>query len=328
MLPCTMNTDNGEYSNHWFTTPMYQLKTVHWDQAWLAVGLSDTRAINKIDELNWQDNDKQLSPGTKLDGLSHGFHALLDTTESSLNNAQPKKLTLDMSIKGSGTFKFTPWGETTTVKMKSSWPHPSFNGNAFPDEHNITDEGFDASWTIAHWARNYQQQWSGSPANKELVEFAVGVSMFEPVSLYLQVTRAVKYGILFIGLTFLTLFIFELAIDRKLHVVQYALIGVALSLFFLVLLSLSEHTEFMKAYAIAALLTISMISSYVWVALQSFARAGLVFLMLSALYAALCSLLQFEDFALLVGTGLLVFVVMALMFLTRNLQPNATDKST
>jgi len=301
--------------------------TMHWEKAWLAVGLSDTRAINKIDTIQWQNTDKQLAPGTKLDGLPSGFHALLDTNQADFDRAGTKKMLLNMSIRGSGSFQFTPWGETTNVKITSSWPHPSFNGDALPNEHTISEDGFNASWTVPLLARNYQQQWTGDATKAELLEFAAGVSMFEPVSLYSQVTRAVKYGILFIALTFLTLFIFELAIDRKLHVVQYALIGVALSLFFLVLLSLSEHTEFIKAYAIAALLTISMISTYVWVALRSAGRAGLVFLMLCALYAVLCSLLQFEDFALLVGTGLLVFIVMALMFVTRNLHQDNADRS-
>jgi len=303
--------------------------TVHWEKAWLAVGLSDTRAINQIKAMTWQKNNKQLSPGTKVAELPSGFHALLDSNQASFDRSGPKKLILDMSIKGSGDLQFTPWGETTNVKMSSSWPHPSFNGDALPDQHTISDEGFSANWTVPHLARNYQQQWIGKPVNSDLLEFTAGVSMFEPVSLYSQVTRAIKYGILFIALTFLILFIFEIAIQRKLHVVQYALIGVALSLFFLVLLSLSEHIEFVKAYAIASLLTIGMISSYVWVALRSAGRAGFVFLMLCALYAVLYSLLQFEDFALLVGTGLLVFVVMVLMVVTRNLQqsmPKKTDQ--
>jgi len=204
--------------------------------------------------------------------------------------------------------------------MQSTWPHPSFVGSTLPNQYEISDEGFSANWSVPHLARNYQQTWVDTQRNINLFEFTAGVSLFEPVSLYSQVTRAVKYGLLFIGLTFLTLFIFELSIKRRLHMVQYALIGIALSLFFLVLLSLSEHIAFIKAYFSAALLSISMISGYVWMALRNAQRAATVFLLLTALYAVLYSLLQFEDYALLVGTALLVFVVMALMYVTRNIQ--------
>ncbi len=299
------------------------ISTIHWNKAWLTIGLSDTRAINSVKSFKWQNIDKALSPGTRINEIASGFHAELNLNEIDFSHKGAKKLELSMNVKGSGTFQFTPFGETTNVSISSTWPHPSFSGSALPNDHRIDNDGFDATWTIPHLARNYQQRWSNSQEHVNLLEFTAGVSMFEPVSLYSQVTRAVKYGLLFIGLTFLTLFIFEMAIDRKLHIVQYALIGVALSLFFLVLLSLSEHTAFIAAYASAAMLTISMISCYVWMALRSFIRASMVFLMLTGLYAILYSLLQFEDFALLVGTGLLVFVVMVLMFLTRNIQQQA-----
>ncbi len=296
------------------------ISTIHWNKAWLTIGLSDTRAINSVKSFKWRNIDKALSPGTRIDEITSGFHAELNLDEIEFSQKGVKKLELSLNIKGSGAFQFTPFGETTNVSISSTWPHPSFSGSALPNDYLIDNDGFEANWTIPHLARNYQQHWSSSQEHANLLEFTAGVSMFEPVSLYSQVTRAVKYGLLFIGLTFLTLFIFEMAIDRKLHIVQYALIGVALSLFFLMLLSLSEHTAFIKAYASAALLTISMISCYVWMALRSFARASMVFLMLSGLYAILYSLLQFEDYALLVGTGLLVFVVVVLMFLTRNIQ--------
>ena len=301
------------------------IETIQWDKAWLAVGLTDTRAINRVNTVKWDNTEKSLSPGTQTSQLASGFHTLLNLPPADSVIGGNKSLQLDMNVKGSGAFQFTPFGETTHVEMTSTWPHPSFTGSALPDERNISEDGFSASWTIPHLARNYQQRWSNALENADLAQFTAGVSMFEPVSLYSQITRAVKYGLLFIGLTFLTLFIFEMAIDRRLHIVQYALIGVALSLFYLVLLSLSEHVAFIKAYGSAALLTITMISCYVWVALRSLTRAVVVFVLLAALYAILYSLLQFEDFALLLGTGLLVFVVMVLMFVTRNIQKQSID---
>ncbi len=296
------------------------IQQIHWEDAWISVGLSDTRAINRVDTFKWDGVEKKLTPGTRYQNLATGFHAKLEGKDASFTPGTTRTLNLNMNIKGSESFLFTPLGETTRVNINSPWPHPSFTGNALPNERNVSDSGFTATWDIPHLARNYQQHWTSDKDDTNLFEFTSGVSMFEPVSLYSQVTRAVKYGLLFIGLTFLTLFIFELAIARKLHVVQYGLIGVALSLFFLVLLSLSEHIDFMLAYACAAALTISMISTYVWMALGSFNRATMICLLLGLLYAVLYSLLQFEDFALLVGTGLLVLVLMILMFVTRKIQ--------
>ncbi len=295
------------------------ISQIHWDKAWLAVGLSDTRAINSVTDFQWNNTTHELAPGTRLQYLPSGFHAPLDDMSSSTKQ-RSNSLRLTMNINGSGSFSFAPLGETTQVEISSSWPHPSFQGDALPDNRNISADGFTASWTVPHLARNYPQRWSSTHGEVDLFQFSAGVSMFEPVSLYSRVTRAVKYGLLFIGLTFLTLFIFEMSIDRRLHIVQYALIGVALSLFFLVLLSLSEHMRFIQAYASAALLTIAMITGYTWVVLRSIARASLVLVMLLALYAVLYSLLQLEDYALLTGTALLVFVVMVLMFVTRNIQ--------
>jgi len=295
------------------------ISQIHWDKSWLAVGLSDTGAINSVDDFQLDNSNRELAPGTRLQYLPSGFHAVLGEF-SRTPGQESHRLRMQMNVNGSGSFRFAPFGETTQVKISSAWPHPSFQGDALPDQHSISADGFSASWTIPHLARSYPQRWSSIRGEVDLFQFSAGVSMFEPVSLYSRVTRAVKYGILFIGLTFLTLFIFELSIDRKLHIVQYTLIGVALSLFFLVLLSLSEHVRFIVAYTAAALLTIAMISCYTWLVLRNMARAALVLIMLLALYAVLYSLLQLEDYALLMGTALLVFVVMVLMFVTRNIQ--------
>ena len=138
-----------------------------------------------------------------------------------------------------------------------------------------------------------------------------------------KVTRAVKYGILFVGLTFLTFLIFELTTQSRLHFVQYGLIGIALALFYLVLLSIAEHTDFLTAYIVAALLNIGLIASYTAAALKSWTRSGVIAVLLAALYIVLYSLLQLEDYALLMGTMLLLSVLMVLMYVTRNLHINS-----
>jgi len=297
------------------------VETIQWDKAWLAMGLSDTSAINSVSLFSWNNNKLTLSPGTQLELLGTGFHAPI----ANLGAEAGSTLRVEMSIKGSGYFNFAPLGEITTVEIDSSWPHPSFQGRTLPESRSVSADGFSARWVVPHLARNFPQTFRND-AQVDLQEFTAGVSMFEPVSLYSRITRAVKYGILFIGLTFLTLLAFEFAIRKRLHVVQYGLIGCSLSLFYLVLLSLSEHMQFLGAYAIAAGLTISMITGYTWAVLGSVAKASVVFAMLASLYSILLSLLHLEDYALLMGTALLVVVVAILMLVTRaissEMEPN------
>ena len=297
------------------------LETVHWDQAWVAVGLSDTRAIGDVSSLLWNGAERTPSPGTRLASLPSGFHAALAGVEG----GRAYTLGMRLDARGSGSFRFAPFGERTTVRVRSSWPHPSFQGSALPDEHDISDAGFTARWDIPHLARNYPQSWLDEPG-RDLHEFTAGVDLFETVSLYSQATRAVKYGLLFVGLTFLTLLIFEITLARPLHTLQYALVGVALCVFFLVLLALSEHLGFLAAYASAAALTILMIALYTGAVLRSAAHGFGVLALLSALYAILYSLLRLEDHALLLGTALLVGVIAVLMGVTRNLHRGAAGR--
>ena len=299
---------------------------IDYEKAFLVLGLSDTRAINEVSSLTWNGAELGFSPGTKLtELLSHGFHASLTGL-----NAQTEShhFSTKISVNGSQGFRFAPFGENTLVKMKSSWPHPSFQGSTLPTEYEITDQGFTSSWVIPHLARNYPQSWILSNHQFNLNEFNAGVDLFEPVFLYSKITRAVKYGILFVGLTFLTFLIFELTTKMRLHYVQYGLIGVAMTIFYLVLLSIAEHTEFINAYIIAAFINIGLITAYTAAALKSTARATMIFVLLSALYLVLYSLLQLEDYALLMGTMLLLSVLMVLMYVTRNLRVTAADKDT
>ncbi len=298
---------------------------IDWDKAFVILGLSDTRAINQVTPLIWSGEENGFNSGTQLTSLlGYGFHARLTAFDASKDKHE---FSTKLSVNGSKGFRFAPFGENTTVTMNSSWPHPSFQGMTLPSEHKIKDNGFTSTWSIPHLARNFPQSWLTSSKTYNLNEFTAGVDLFEPVFLYSKVTRAVKYGILFVGLTFLTFLIFELTMKEKLHFVQYGLIGVALSLFYLVLLSIAEHTTFLTAYIIAAVINVGLITLYTAAALKSWSRTGIVFVLLGALYAVLYSLLQLEDYALLMGTMLLLSVLMVLMYVTRNLRVNTLDTS-
>ncbi len=293
---------------------------IHWDKAWVVLGISDTRAINKVSALQWADQTVDFEPGTRIVSLvAQGFHAPL-----ALNENLPRfDYSLDLNLNGSGGFYFEPFAKTTNVSLSSDWPHPSFQGSVLPGKREITDSGFEAHWSIPHLARNYPQLWVIEEQKFDLHEFSAGVNLFEPVSLYSQITRTIKYGILFIALTYITFVIFELGIKRRLHFVQYGVIGLALTMFYLSLLSLAEHIDFSRAYIAAAGLISIMISLYAYSAVRSVSRAGLVFLLLAALYTILYSLLKLEDYALLVGTVLLLVILAAVMYFTRHIGSNS-----
>ncbi len=298
---------------------------IDWDKSYFVLGLSDTRAINEVAPLKWNGNELGYSPGTGVTNLiSHGFHASIKNLSAA---AEKHNFATKISINGSQGFRFAPFGEKTIVSMHSTWPHPSFQGMTLPSNREITDTGFMAEWIIPHLARNYPQAWVSGNVDYHLGEFVAGVDLFEPVFLYSKMTRAVKYGILFIGLTFLTFLIFELTTQARLHYVQYGLIGVALTIFYLVLLSIAEHIVFMHAYVVAAVINIGLITLYTGAALKNWSKAWVILVLLSALYTVLYSLLQLEDYALLMGTMLLLSVLIVLMYVTRNLRVNSLKDS-
>lgn len=294
---------------------------VQWNAAYLAVGLSDTRAINKVSPLLWEGKESGFDPGTAMgNAIRSGFHAPVAGLSG---DKRDYRFRFSFNANGSSALRFTTFGVSTRVDMQSSWPHPSFQGKVLPGFREVRDDGFTARWEVPNLARNYPQQWVLEGASYDLAEFQAGVDLFEPVFLYSKVTRAVKYGILFVGLTFLTFLIFELTVRAKLHYVQYGLVGLALAMFFLVLLSLSEHVEFYLAYLAASTVTVGMISLYAWGALKNGRRAAVVLGLLAGLYALLFFLLRLEDYALLMGTGLLLAVLGILMYLTRHLEADA-----
>jgi inner membrane protein len=153
----------------------------------------------------------------------------------------------------------------------------------------------------------------------DLHEFSAGVNLFKPVSLYSKVTRAIKYGTLFILLTYITFLIFEMGIQKRLHMVQYAIIGFALAIFYLSLLSMAEHLTFLPSYIISAIIIVTMISGYLFAMTRRIKWAGLVAGLLAGLYTILYILLSLEDYSLLAGTLLLLIVLAVMMYLTRDI---------
>jgi inner membrane protein len=334
------------------------VQRIEWNKAWFAAGVADLKAIASIETLVWNgQSSAPFQPGTEIASiLGPGFHAPVPL-DPAKDAGEKRAFSLSAVVKGSGGIYFTPVGENTRIKLTAAWAHPKFAGAILPKEHTIDNEAgqFSAVWDIPHLSRTYPQAANvsmqivdevASPREgvaytegvvyaetssarprahvlrnelSELADFTVGVELFEPVSLYTQVDRAVKYAILFIGLTFVALLSFELVSRKRLHFMQYCLVGVAMVLFYLVLLSLAEHTAFFNAFLAASAVSVVMNSLYMTAAFRSAAQGGILAVLLAALYAILYAILQIEEYALLVGTALVVAVVAVLMFLTRNL---------
>ena len=312
------------------------LVRINWDKAWFSLGVTDLK-INKVDNLRWNDAVcPPFSPGTQVKNmLGSGFHTRIPLVVKKNGAAEVAALpgsthefALSLTLNGSGGLHFTPVGETTEIDISGAWPHPSFTGDLLPVSRNVTDKDFTANWVIPHLSRTYPQVGdldshsfvsNRHSSEDDITGFTAGVRLYEMGSLYQQVDRSVKYGILFIGLTFVALLSFELVTRARLHFMQYGLVGIAMTLFYLVLLSLAEHTTFLYAFIAASFVSIAMNGLYITAALRSKNRGIIITALLAGLYAVLYALLQMEDYALIVGTALVMIVVGVLMYLTRHL---------
>jgi inner membrane protein len=295
---------------------------LHWPDATLALGIAGPVGIRSVD-VGAGVPVRAPEPGTALGALPSGVHWKLRDAQALLAGG---RTTIALALNGAEELAFLPFGGTTEVRMQSVWPHPSFIGT-IPAERRVTSDGFEARWRISSLSRNYPQLFESTNANVPLTQLSAGVRLMQPVATYSLTDRAVKYAVLFIALTFTTLLVFELVTLARVHYVQYALIGTALALFYLLLLALSEHIGFALAYLIAAAAIVVMLTAYAAAALSSLRRALLIGLMQTITYSVLWAILALEDYALLTGTVALLVSLGLLMFFTRKLsarmEPNA-----
>ena len=228
------------------------------------------------------------------------------------------KFSARVKLKGSGNLSFVPTGRVTTVQATSSWPDPSFTGAALPDIRSVKDSGFVANWRLLALNRKFPQQWK--EGNYNLDDAAFGVSLIVPVDAYQQTTRSVKYAILVILLTFTAFLLIEWVYDRPLHLVQYALVGLALCVFYTLLLSLSEYLGFNSAYAIAAIATIGLIAWYIGSLLHSARMSLFITFLLVVQYGFVFTLIQLQDYALLMGSIGLFITLAIVMYFSRKIK--------
>lgn len=279
--------------------------------AHLVMGITDVRGITGTPKVRWGGEALTVIPGNEYSQSAPGLSAVVPAWLPL--KAESIDATVDLTWLGTGALNFAPLGEHTRVSLRSPWPHPNFQGSFLPVERSIGANGFQATWDVTHYA---SQNESRLRAKKEDLE-KFGVSFIEPVNVYLQAERAVKYGALFVCLTFAAFFLIEVLKGLRLHAVQYGLVGLALASFFLLIVSLSEHIAFMWAYLASATACITLLTYYLGHALRSFLRGFGFGLLFSVLYGALYVLLLSEDNALILGAGLLFAALATVMVLTR-----------
>lgn len=288
---------------------------------YVAVGVSDIRGIKHSPTIQLGEKNYPLSPGTQVSMWSEGVH----TEVEAWNKAKPIKLkfSLNLALQGTESFSVIPIGQDTHVKIHSDWAHPSFFGQFLPTERDISEDGFSAQWQTSYFSTNFLEHFNRCVKRKNCDPDSFhakrfGVSLIDPVDFYVKSDRATKYALLFIGLTFAGFFLFEVLKRIQVHPIQYGLVGLSLALFYLLLLSLSEHLGFELAYTLSSLACVSLITYYVKSVLQSLQRALGFGSALAVLYALLYGLLQAEDYSLLMGSSLLFLLLGVFMVLTRD----------
>lgn len=281
---------------------------------YLSLVLSDARGINSVPELQLGEARIPFAPGAQLgDGLA-GIHAPLDTLPDDNGVFH-----IELNLQGMNTLEVVPLGQDSKLHLSSNWPHPNFIGDFLPGNRTLDQQGFEASWQTSWFATDMETRFNRMMKGVSGDLPAFSVSLVQTVDHYQLNERAAKYALLFIGLTFISFFMFELLKGLRVHPIQYALVGMGLAIFYLVLLALTEHLGFGWAYLIASLASVLLNGFYLSHVLGG-PKQGLGFAaLLGLVYAILFGLLQAEEIALLLG-ALLLFAILALvMMLTRKL---------
>ncbi|MDR1063278.1 MAG: cell envelope integrity protein CreD [Azoarcus sp.] len=279
----------------------------------MLLGISDLRGMDAAPEVLIDQRPMRFTaPKDKyFDSVLPGSRLELDLGALTLGKARTITFSLPLKLTGTEAFSIAPTAESNSVRLQSDWKHPSFQGRFLPRTRQIAHDGFSAQWEISGLARNLDG------TLEEHDQEVLSIAFMEPVNIYLQSERAVKYGSLFIVLTFAAFFLGEILRRRPMHILQYLLVGLALAIFFLLLIALSEHLPFLNSYLAAAAACIGLISFYLAGVFGAWRPAFTFGGGLAGLYAMIYVILQLEDQALLMGSLLLFAVLAAVMLGTR-----------
>lgn len=294
---------------------------IRWSGAELFLGISDPMVVSKLPVVTVNAEDISFTAGgTGIDGIPSQLSAPLGKALDGLSTAKPVQLDISLAVNGSGSLQFLPLAENSEVTMAANWASPSFTGRQLPMVREVRDDGFEATWQSSHIGRKLPRAWlRGDDAQYVALQGAFGARFIQAVSLYQLIERSTKYAVLIIGLTFVAFFLMEVVAELRLHPLQYLLVGLANTLFFLLLLSLAEHVGFDFAYVASTFASTSLIAGYGAAILLRRLRALLMAGVLAALYLLLYMTLKAQSFALLAGSIGLWIALGAVMYLTRRI---------
>ena len=305
----------GNFDNIDFKKLDIDKKDVHFGKATINIGINDLKGIEKQVTINWNNKDFSFNSGTSTKHIiSSGINAVVPIRKDSITNYI---FTTEIDLKGSQYLYFTPVGKTTDININSNWNTPSFTGMYLPDERTVSSTGVNSKWNILHLNRNYPQEWIGNDYGIDSSSF--GTDLLLPVDNYKKSYRVARYAILFLVLTFITFFFVEIMSKVFIHPIQYLLVGIAIIVFYTLLLSISEHIKFNLAYIIASILTISLVSLYTFSILKSKQIGLLIFGILLIMYSFIFTIIQLEDYALLIGSLGMFTILCIVMYYSRKI---------
>lgn len=309
-------TMNGKFPEFNFSTADIPEKDIVWDKATLLLQTSNLKGIRNEIQITMNQQEYTLKPKfdeSYMSTLESGFLKGLFAKDKN------PAFSFNVLINGSESLRFVPVGGETSVSMHSDWHSPSFNGNYLPNDETkkISDNGFEAYWTVLETNRQFGQQFFNNLPN--LNKFAFGTSLIIPIDDYQKTERTSKYGILIIGLTLLVFLLIQIISKIAIHPFQYFMIGLALVMFYTLLISISEHQNFLLAYVIAGVSVVGLITAYSKTILKNKKFPLLVFGSLTALYAFIFVIIQLENYALLVGSIGLFIILGIVMFTSKKI---------
>lgn len=315
-------TFNGNFSG----ISLEQFKTlpenILWKDASILFTLSDFRGIEEEVELTWNGKKSFFTSGATLPFnsgetafISSGISAPIEIIDEGKGMYS---FSFVANLKGSESLNFVPIGKTTQVNLKSKWQSPSFIGTFLPDKRTITANGFSATWKVLHLNRDFPQQWTGVASNS-MNDASFGVNLITPNDSYQQSSRSIKYAILIIALTFMAFFFLEILNNKRVHPFNYILIGLALCIFYTLLISISEFLSFNLSYFLATIMTIGLVFLYSKSIFDNVRLAGLVSLVMLILYGFIFVIIQLEDTALLIGSIGLFLILAVTMYISRKI---------
>jgi inner membrane protein len=294
-------------------------ENIVWKDAAMLLTISDFRGIEEEVSFNWNGKNSTFNSGGKLSFGENGeISGILTPVLLENEGKDNNNFNFQVSLKGSESLDFIPVGKTTEVNLKSNWQNPSFSGAFLPDKRTISEQGFSASWKVLHLNRDFPQYWTNlTPSTINSASF--GVKLITPNDNYQKSSRSAKYAILIISLTFMAFFFIEIINRKKVHPFNYILIGLALCIFYTLLISISEFLNFNQAYFLSTLMTLGLIFLYSKSIFGDKRPAAIISLVMFTLYSFIFVIIQLEDTALLIGS-LGLFIILAItMYVSRKI---------